>query len=50
VHFRETVGGGDGAAALTFDYKLRAGLATSRNALKLLEIVGLSGATIESPD
>jgi energy-coupling factor transporter ATP-binding protein EcfA2 len=44
VHFRETVGGGDGAAALTFDYKLRPGLATSRNALKLLEIVGLTEA------
>ena len=41
VHFRETVGGGDGAAVLTFDYKLRPGLATSRNALKLLEMVGL---------
>lgn len=41
VHFREHVGGGDGAAVLTFDYKLRPGLATSRNALKLLEIVGL---------
>ncbi len=44
VHFREHVGGGGGAAVLTFDYKLRTGLATSRNALKLLEIVGLGGA------
>jgi len=41
VHFRERVGGGEGGAMLTFDYKLREGLATSRNALKLLEIVGL---------
>jgi hypothetical protein len=41
VHFRDYVRGGDGAAVLTFDYKLRPGLATSRNALKLLEIVGL---------
>ncbi len=44
VHFREHVGGGGGAAVLTFDYKLRMGLATSRNALKLLEIVGLGDA------
>ncbi len=41
VHFRERVGGAEGAAVLTFDYQLRPGLATSRNALKLLEIVGL---------
>ena len=41
VHFREHVGGEAGGAVLTFDYKLRPGLATSRNALKLLEIVGL---------
>ncbi|MGB0542460.1 MAG: MutS-related protein [Longimicrobiales bacterium] len=40
VHFRETV---DDASeeVLTFDYVLRPGLATSRNALKLLSIVGL---------
>ena len=44
VHFREQVRGGDGAAVLSFDYQLRPGLATSRNALKLLEIVGLSDA------
>jgi DNA mismatch repair ATPase MutS len=41
VHFSEQVRGGEGAAVLTFDYRLRPGLATSRNALKLLEIVGL---------
>lgn len=40
VHFRETVGE-EGDEVLTFDYKLRPGLATSRNALKLLRIVGL---------
>lgn len=40
VHFRETVGE-RGDEVLTFDYKLRPGLATSRNALKLLKIVGL---------
>jgi DNA mismatch repair ATPase MutS len=27
-----------------FDYKLRPGLSTTRNAIKLLEIVGLGGA------
>jgi hypothetical protein len=28
-----------------FDYKLRPGLATSRNALKLIALVGLNGGT-----
>lgn len=41
VHFRETVV--DGEEVLTFDYRLRPGLATSRNALKLLKMVGLDG-------
>ncbi len=40
VHFRETVEE-EGDRVLTFDYTLRPGLATSRNALKLLRIVGL---------
>ncbi len=40
VHFRETVDP-DGGSVLTFDYVLRPGLATSRNALKLLKMVGL---------
>jgi hypothetical protein len=40
VHFREQVGE-EGDQVLTFDYVLRPGLATSRNALKLLRIVGL---------
>lgn len=40
VHFRETVEE-DGDRILTFDYVLRPGLATSRNALKLLKMVGL---------
>lgn len=40
VHFRETVDE-EGDRVLTFDYVLRPGLATSRNALKLLRIVGL---------
>ena len=44
VHFTEQVSGadGDGAAGMSFDYKLRPGLATSTNALKLLALVGLA--------
>ncbi|MBW8839614.1 MAG: DNA mismatch repair protein, partial [Gemmatimonadetes bacterium] len=44
VHFTEQVSGapGDGAAGMTFDYRLRPGLATSTNALKLLALVGLA--------
>ena len=44
VHFREqVVPGEDGRTRLTFDYRLRPGLATTRNALKLLDAVGLGG-------
>ena len=45
VHFTECVGDGD--EGLTFDYRLRDGIATSTNALKLLELVGLAGGTPE---
>jgi DNA mismatch repair ATPase MutS len=41
VHFAEQVGGTDGRVAMTFDYRMRDGVATSTNALRLLEIVGL---------
>jgi DNA mismatch repair ATPase MutS len=42
VHFTEQfASGADGRASMTFDYRLRPGVATSTNALKLLEIVGL---------
>jgi hypothetical protein len=41
VHFRETVGESAAGPTLTFDYKLRPGIATSTNALRLMEIVGL---------
>jgi len=47
VHFREDVETVDGHRALTFDYRLRPGPATSRNALLLLEMVGLGS---EKPD
>lgn len=43
VHFRESVGRVEGRTHLTFDYTLRPGLATTRNALKLLDAVGLGG-------
>jgi MutS-like protein len=41
VHFTEQIGDGNGAAPMTFDYRLRPGLATSTNALRLLALVGL---------
>jgi hypothetical protein len=45
AHFRETLHHqGEGSLEMTFDYRLRPGLATSTNALALLEYVGLSGA------
>jgi DNA mismatch repair ATPase MutS len=42
VHFRETLHDRPGEPPMTFDYKLREGIATTSNALKLLEIVGLA--------
>jgi DNA mismatch repair ATPase MutS len=44
VHFRESVD--DEGHGLTFDYRLRPGLATTRNALLLAERIGLT----EPPD
>ncbi len=41
VHFRESFEERDGAAAMTFDYLLREGVAPTTNALKLLAMVGL---------
>jgi hypothetical protein len=40
VHFRETVHPG-GDPPMTFDYRMRPGVATTVNALKLMELVGL---------
>ena len=46
VHFRETVEQGDDAGGrvvkMTFDYRLREGLATSTNAMALLHALGLT--------
>jgi hypothetical protein len=41
VHFTEDFTRVDGTPVMRFDYRLRPGLATSTNALKLMEIVGL---------
>jgi DNA mismatch repair ATPase MutS len=41
VHFTEHFEARDGGRVMTFDYVLRPGKATSRNALALLELVGL---------
>ncbi|MEN8375802.1 MAG: DNA mismatch repair protein MutS [Gemmatimonadota bacterium] len=43
VHFQETVLGEGPEAGMTFDYKLRPGIATSTNALALMRLVGLDG-------
>ena len=42
VYFTERVG--DGPGEITFDYRLRDGIATSTNALRLLDLVGLGDA------
>jgi hypothetical protein len=42
VHFRESFHTENGIQRMTFDYKLHSGVATTTNALKLLEIVGLA--------
>jgi DNA mismatch repair ATPase MutS len=38
AHFTELV---DDKGRMTFDYRLRPGLATSRNALRLMEMIGI---------
>jgi hypothetical protein len=44
VHFQEDVEEDDDGSTLSFDYRLRSGLATSTNALKLMRLVGLPEA------
>jgi hypothetical protein len=39
IHFTETV---DESGMMRFDYRLRDGLATSRNALRLMQLIGIS--------
>jgi len=48
VHFSDTLTAGPAGPVMTFDYKLRPGLATSSNALRLVELLGLGGD--RSPD
>ncbi len=50
VHFRETLHDADAAQQMTFDYLLRPGVATTTNALKLLELVGLDRPDQDSPE
>ncbi len=45
VHFSEVIHDDHGEVRMTFDYRLRPGLATSRNALALMKMIGLSGET-----
>ena len=42
VHFRESLEESKGGPPIAFDYQLRPGLATSTNALRLMEIMGLA--------
>jgi DNA mismatch repair ATPase MutS len=50
VHFTERFEVNEGVTSMTFDYRLRPGLATSANALKLLEMIGLGdGAGGDTP-
>jgi DNA mismatch repair ATPase MutS len=41
VHFRESFARGPDGPVMRFDYRLRPGIATSTNALKLMELIGL---------
>ena len=41
VHFREQIEGDGADEKMTFDYKMRSGVAPTTNALKLLKLVGL---------
>ncbi|MHB8867180.1 MAG: P-loop NTPase family protein, partial [Pirellulaceae bacterium] len=47
VHFRETLHGAGHGRQMTFDYQLRPGIATTTNALKLLEMVGLVEPSVQ---
>ncbi len=49
IHFRESFETLDGKKAMTFDYIAREGIATTTNALKLLELVGLDSDETGKP-
>ena len=42
IHFTETVAPDGSGPAMSFDYKIRPGLATSTNALRLMKLIGLT--------
>ncbi len=44
VHFEEQVDGNE----MTFDYRLREGIVTSSNALRLMRMIGIHAATIDA--
>jgi hypothetical protein len=50
VYFTETLSLEDGQMRMTFDYRLRPGLATSTNALKLMQLIGLEEVVDEGAD
>jgi DNA mismatch repair ATPase MutS len=41
VHFTDTVGEGPDVPPMSFDYRLRPGVATTTNALRLMRLIGL---------
>ena len=41
MHFTDTVGEGPDAPPMSFDYRLRPGVATTTNALRLMRLIGL---------
>jgi hypothetical protein len=47
VHFTEQFTRGENGLSMSFDYRLRPGIATSTNALKLMEMIGLPHPTLE---
>lgn len=49
VHFRETIHPRGEGPPMTFDYRMRPGVATTTNALKLMELVGLTPEPEEAP-
>jgi DNA mismatch repair ATPase MutS len=46
VHFQEAITN----SGILFDYRLRDGRATSRNAIKLLQLMGYSAAIVEEAE
>lgn len=46
VHFAEVFSRDGGAPSMTFDYRLRPGIATSSNALVLMELIGFDVAAV----